>query len=190
MYALVDGMMSIVAGLGHRQEIYSIDESFVDLTGIRGDLTVRSRKVRERILQWIGIPTCIGLGPTKTLAKLANHVAKTAERKPGVYPDHFAQICHLGRLNKSELDEVLAATAVGEVWGVGRRISEQLGEGRIRTALDLTRIDLATVKRRFSVVLERTVRELQAVQRLVLTREHVESAGTRTDGSHRLPSGM
>jgi DNA polymerase V len=158
---LSDRMMSIAAGLGHRQEIYSIDESFVDLTGIRGDLTERSRKVRERILQWIGIPTCIGLGPTKTLAKLANHVAKTAERKPGVYPDHFAQICHLGRLNKSELDEVLAATAVGEVWGVGRRISEQLGEGGIRTALDLTLVDLATVKRRFSVVLERTVRELQ-----------------------------
>ena len=89
--------------------------SFVDLTGIRGDLTERSRKVRERILQWIGIPTCIGLGPTKTLAKLANHVAKTAERKPGVYPDHFAQICHLGRLNRSELDEVLAATAAGRL---------------------------------------------------------------------------
>ena len=51
-------MMSIAAGQGHRQEIYSIDESFVDLTGIRGDLTERSRKVRERILQWIGIPTC------------------------------------------------------------------------------------------------------------------------------------
>lgn len=156
-----DRMMSLAAGLGHRQEIYSIDESFVDLTGIRGDMTERSRKIRARILQWVGIPTCVGIGPTKTLAKLANHVAKTAERKPGVYPSHFAQICNLGNLSRDELDAVLAATEAGEVWGVGRRISKQLAEGGVRTALDLTRLDLATVKRRFSVVLERTVRELQ-----------------------------
>ena len=64
-------------------------------------------------------------------------------------------------MKKGELGEVLAATAVGEVWSVGRRISEQLGEGGIRTALDLTLIHLATVKRRFSVVFARTVRELQ-----------------------------
>lgn len=81
LYAdMSDRMMSLAAGLGHRQEIYSIDESFVDMTGIRGDLTERSHKVRSRILQWTGLPTCIGLGPTKTLAKLANHIAKTAER--------------------------------------------------------------------------------------------------------------
>ncbi len=156
-----DRMMSLAAGLGHRQEIYSIDESFVDLAGIRGDLVERSRKIRARILQWVGIPTCIGMGPTKTLAKLANHVAKTAERKPGVYPDRHAQVCHLGALSQAELDTVLSATDVGEVWGVGRRIAQQLKEGGIHTALDLTRVDLATVKRRFSVVLERTVRELQ-----------------------------
>lgn len=160
---LSDRMMSLAAGLGHRQEIYSIDESFVDLSGIRGDLIQRSRKIRARILQWVGIPTCIGIGPTKTLAKLANHVAKTAERKPGVYPDHLAQICHLGSLSQMDLDAVLAATEAGEVWGVGRRIAQQLADGGIHTALDLTRMDLATVKRRFSVVLERTVRELRGM---------------------------
>ena len=84
---LSDRMMSLAAGLGHKQEIYSIDESFVDVSGIRGDITERSRKVRQRILQWIGIPCGIGIGPTKTLAKLANHIAKTAERKPGSYTD-------------------------------------------------------------------------------------------------------
>ena len=63
-----DRMMSIAAGLGPAQEVYSIDESFIDLTGVRGDLTVRARVVRERIDQWIGIPTCIGIGYTKTLA--------------------------------------------------------------------------------------------------------------------------
>jgi DNA polymerase V len=55
--------------------------------------------VRQRILQWIGIPCGIGIGPTKTLAKLANHIAKTAERKPGSYPDQHAQVCHLGAVS-------------------------------------------------------------------------------------------
>jgi DNA polymerase V len=80
---LSDRMMSLVAGLGHRQEIYSIDESFVELTGIRGDLIRRSHAIRDRVLQWVGIPCCVGIGATKTLAKLANHIAKSAERKPG-----------------------------------------------------------------------------------------------------------
>ena len=159
-----DRMMSLAAGLGHRQEIYSIDESFVDCTGIRGDLTERSRKVRARILQWAGLPTCIGLGPTKTLAKLANHISKTAERKPGVYPDHHAQVCNLGALSKSERDELLSATDVGNVWGVGRRIGAQLVEAGVTNALELSRLDPAAVKARWSVVLERTVRELNGVK--------------------------
>ena len=158
---LSDRMMSVAAGLGHQQEIYSIDESFVDLSGIRGDLTERSRKVRARILQWVGIPCGIGIGPTKTLAKLANYIAKTAERKPGSYPACHAQVCNLGVLNQSDLHGVLAATEVGEVWGVGRRIGAQLQEAGIRTVLDLVKLDPGTVKRRWSVVLERTVRELQ-----------------------------
>ena len=78
-----DRMMTLAAGLGHLQEVYSIDESFIDLSGIPGDLVLRARKIRRRIHQWIGIPTCIGIGPTKTLAKLANAIAKSAERKPG-----------------------------------------------------------------------------------------------------------
>ena len=158
---LSDRMMSLVAGLGHRQEIYSIDESFVDLSGVRGDLLRRSRIIRERVLQWVGIPCCIGIGPTKTLAKLANHIAKTAERKPGIYPAELAQICNLAALDRTSLDKVLAATAVDEVWGVGRRIAAQLKEGGVHTVLDLSRMDLGTVRQRWSVVLERTVRELQ-----------------------------
>jgi DNA polymerase V len=160
---LSDRMMSLAAGLGPRQEVYSIDESFIDLTGVRGDLVARSQQIRARILQWVGIPCGIGLGATKTLAKLANHVAKTAERKPGSYPAHLAQVCNLAALAPAEFESVLAATAVGDVWGVGRRISKQLGEGGIRTALDLARLDPAQVRRRWSVVLERTVRELQGM---------------------------
>ena len=127
-----DRMMSLAAGLGPTQEVYSIDESFIGLDGVRGDLVARSHKVRSRILQWVGIPCGIGIGATKTLAKLANHIAKTAERKPGVYPDHLAQVCNLATLATAELQVVFAATDVGEVWGIGRRISQQLREGGIR----------------------------------------------------------
>ena len=123
---LSDRMMSLVADLGHRQEIYSIDESFVELSGIRGDLVRRGQAIRARVQQWVGIPCCISIGPTKTLAKLANHIDKTAERKPGSYLIELARICNLASLAPQALDEVLAATPVGEVWGVGRRIAAQL----------------------------------------------------------------
>lgn len=151
----------MVAGLGHRQEIYSIDESFVDLSGVRGDLLKRSRIIRERVLQWVGIPCCIGIGQTKTLAKLANHIVKMAERKPGSYPAELAQICNLAALDRAAFEAVLAATVVDEVWGVRRRIAAQLKEGGIHTVLDLSRLDRGTVRQRWSVVLERTVRELK-----------------------------
>lgn len=156
-----DRVMSLAAGLGHRQEIYSIDESFLDLSGIRGDLRARAFAIRSRILQWVGIPCCVGIGPTKTLAKLANHVAKTAERKPGSYPSELAQVCNLAALSAAECDEVLAVTPVGEVWGVGRRIGKQLVDQGVATALDLARMDPATARAGWSVIFERTVRELR-----------------------------
>jgi len=182
---LSDRMMSLAAGLGPHQEIYSIDESFIDLNGVRGDLVERSHKIRRRILQWVGIPCGIGIGSTKTLAKLANHVAKTAERKPGSYPDHLAQVCNMAALAPSELESVFAATPVNEVWGIGRQISKQLVGGGVNTVLDLVRLDPAMVKRRWSVVLERTVRELQGTSCVELEHEpqaKQEIACTRSFG--------
>lgn len=163
-----DRMMTLAAGLGHRQEVYSIDECFVDLEGIPGDLVQRARKIRARIHQWIGIPTCIGIAPTKTLAKLANAIAKSAERKPGSYPAHLAQICHLGAISEAERTALLAATEVGEVWGVGPRLSDQLHQAGTRTALDLARMDPVAVQRRWSIVLAKTVRELNGTPCLTL----------------------
>ena len=182
---LSDRMMSLAAGLGPSQEIYSIDESFIDMTGVRGDLVERSHKIRSRILQWVGIPCGIGIGATKTLAKLANYVAKTAERKPGSYPNHLAQVCDLSALTRAELDAVMAATAVNEVWGVGRQVSKQLNDGGITTVLELARLDPAMVRGRWSVVLERTVRELQGTPCIELEhapRPKQEIACTRSFG--------
>ena len=180
-----DRMMSIAAGLGPHQEVYSIDESFIDLAGVPGDLTARARVVRARLSQWIDIPCGIGMGATKTLAKLANFVAKAAEREPGSYPPDLAQVCNLTALPPSDLDAVLGATDVAEVWGVGRRIAAQLRECGIASALELARMDPATVRRRWSVVLERTVRELQGLPCIGLAQQPApkkEIACTRSFG--------
>ena len=155
-------MMSLAAGLGPDQEIYSIDESFINVQGIRG-ITVRAQRVRERILRWTGIPCGIGIGSTKTLAKLANHVAKTAERKPGTYPSHFAQVANLAELSTDDLEAVFAATDLGEIWGVGRRIGEQLRADGLKTALDVARMDPTHARRRWSVLVEKTVLELRGI---------------------------
>ncbi|MBI5721308.1 MAG: Y-family DNA polymerase [Burkholderiales bacterium] len=161
-------MMSLAAEFAPRQEIYSIDECFLDFEGVPGERSAIGRELRRKVLQWTGLPTSVGFGATKTLAKLANHVAKTAERKPGHYPpelralaQRLAQVCDFGRLTAGELEAVMQATEVGDVWGIGRKTSARLNEGGIRTVLDLVRADVATLRRQFSVVVEKTIRELR-----------------------------
>lgn len=160
---LSDRVMSVAAGLGPSCEIYSIDEVFVELTGVKGDLTDRARRVRERILQWVGLPTEIGIACTKTLAKFANHVAKTADRKTGRYPPELARVANLAALPAADVEELMRTTDLEEIWGVGPRISEQLRRDGLKTVLDVRRMEPAVARRRWSVVVDRTVRELQGV---------------------------
>ena len=179
-----DRMMSLAAGLGPQQEIYSIDECFIGLHGVRGDLTQRAQQVRSRIQQWVGIPC--GIGPTKTLAKLANHIAKKAEHQPSPYPAALAQVCNLAAQSPAQQQALLEATAVGEVWGVGRKLAQQLQASGIHHAQALAQLDPAMVRQRWSVVLERTVRELQGMPCILL--EHApppkhQIACTRSFGS-------
>ena len=154
-------MMTVVAQYAPRQEVYSIDECFLDFDGVRGDLVAIGRHMRATVLQWTGLPTSVGLGPTKTLAKLANHVAKAADRKLGSYAPQLAQVCNLGAMSRRELDDVMRATDVGDVWGIGGKTSARLNEGGIRTVLDLVHADAATLRKQFSVVLEKTLLELR-----------------------------
>lgn len=143
-----------------RVEVYSIDESFLDLSGIRDRRTL-AVDLHQRVQQWTGIPNCVGVAPTKTLAKLANHVAKDAARKPGSYPADLARVCDLAALPPSELDEVLRSTPVGEIWGVGHRWSARLKERGIHTAADLRDAPTDDLLADFGVVMARTQRELQ-----------------------------
>src|SRR5882672_7230967 len=139
-------MMTVVAQYAPRQEVYSIDECFLDFEGVRGDLVAIGRDLRATVLQWTGLPTSVGFGPTKTLAKLANHVAKTADRKPGSYSARWAQVCNLADLSAQELEVLMRTTEVGDVWGVGRKTSARLIEQGIRTVHDLVNADPNTLR--------------------------------------------
>jgi len=154
-------MMTLAAEYAPRQEIYSIDECFLDFEGVPGDLVAIGRDLRRKVLQWTGLPTSVGIAATKTLAKLANHVAKTADRKPGAYARELAQVCDFGKLSAVQLQHVMHSTEVGAVWGVGRKTSARLNEGGIRSVLDLVQADVSTLRRQFSVVLEKTLLELR-----------------------------
>lgn len=161
-------MMAVEARYAPRQEVYSVDESFLDFEGVRDDLVSTGRAIRAAILQETGLPTSVGFGATKTLAKLANNIAKMADRKPGSYPAALAQVCDFGRLAPHELDALFAATDVGMIWGIGKRTTEKLKAGGIATVLDLLRADTATLRRQFSVVLEKTLRELRGTSCMTL----------------------
>jgi len=156
-----DRMMSIAAGLGPEQEIYSIDECFVGLENMPGDLLDRARRVRERIWRWTGLPTCVGIGQTKTLAKLANHIAKAARRKPGSYPVELAGVCDLSACDDARRQALLAQTPVGEVWGIGRRLGPALQTAGADTAAAFLELPESLVRARWGVTLARTWRELQ-----------------------------
>ncbi len=161
LYANISNrIMSVLSQFTPYQEIYSIDESFLDFTGINQNLTDYAQLIRQKMKQWVGVPLCVGIGSTKTLAKMANHIAKKRSSWNGV--------CDLNTFTPAELNSVLAEISVSEVWGVGRRLTHSLHALGIMTVKDLRDTEPASMRQRFSVVLERTVWELRGVSCLEL----------------------
>lgn len=146
-------MMNIIGQFSPRQEIYSIDESFLHLTGVPGSGREIGTAIQNRIRQWIGIPTCVGIGPTKTLAKLANHLAKKEPRLLG--------ICDLAQVDDAQRLRALAHVPIEDVWGVGRRLAPQLRKLSISTAAELACANARVIRDKFSVVLSKTAEELE-----------------------------
>ncbi|HED2969163.1 TPA: Y-family DNA polymerase [Klebsiella variicola subsp. variicola] len=147
-------VMTTLEELSPRCEIYSIDEAFCDLTGVRNcrDLTDFGREIRETVLRRTHLTVGVGIAQTKTLAKLANHAAKQWQRQTGGVVD----LSNLERQRK-----LMALLPMDEVWGVGRRISKKLEAMGIKTVLQLADTDIRFIRKHFNVVLERTVRELR-----------------------------
>ncbi|HEP1894829.1 TPA: translesion error-prone DNA polymerase V subunit UmuC [Kluyvera cryocrescens] len=153
LYAdLSERVMATLEEMMPKVEIYSIDEAFCDVTGVSNcrKLAEFGLDIRETIRQRTRLTVGVGIAPTKTLAKLANYAAKKWPQTDGVVdlssPDRQRRL--------------LALVPVEEVWGVGRRISKKLNAMGIMTALDLAQQSTWIIRRHFSVVLERTVREL------------------------------
>lgn len=144
-------VMMLLESSVERCERYSIDEAWLDLTGMPGDMEAFSRDLRHRVLRCTSIPVGIGIAHTKTLAKLANHTAKRLQAHTGGVVDIRDDF---------KRDWVLRNTAVTEVWGVGRRMAEHFAAMGIRTAMDLAKSDPQTLRKKFSVVVEKTSREL------------------------------
>ncbi|WP_151959342.1 Y-family DNA polymerase [Acinetobacter bereziniae] len=135
-------------------EVYSIDETFVELTSYKNqDLNLLVTLIKNTLLQWLGLPVCIGIGKSKTEAKMANHIAKKNKYLNG--------ICNLHEMDPCSKEELFQHIDVSEVWGVGRKHSKKLHSLNIKSVFDLAIADPAFIQSQFSVVMKRTVLELQ-----------------------------
>ncbi|MDX1910753.1 MAG: Y-family DNA polymerase [Saprospiraceae bacterium] len=131
-------------------EVYSVDEAFLDFRGMtRFDLSAQAQKIRQTVLRWVGVPVCVGVAPTKVLAKVANRLAKKDKQGKGV------------RVLAGNWQSELQAIEVGEVWGIGRQYAAFLQRYGIKTAYDLTQANDAWVRKHLSVAGLRIKKELE-----------------------------
>ncbi|MEN0583048.1 MULTISPECIES: translesion error-prone DNA polymerase V subunit UmuC [Kosakonia] len=154
LYAdLSNRVMSTLAEITPSVELYSIDEAFIDLSGVSNCISLEAfgHQIRNQILKNTGLTTGVGIAPTKTLAKVANYAAKRWASAGGV-----VDISSRERQRK-----LLFHVPIHEVWGVGRRISKKLALMGIENALQLADSSTWVIRKHFNVVLERTVRELR-----------------------------
>lgn len=152
-------VMTNLEAMAPRVDIYSIDEAFLDLTGIEQVVSFEAfgRQVKDAVYRNVGLPVCVGIAPTRTLAKLANYAAKKYPATGGV----------VDLTDPARQRRLMARVPMEEVWGVGRKLSAKLQAMGVTTALQLADTNLATLRKRFSVVLERTARELNGISCLV-----------------------
>ncbi len=144
--------MRVLSAFSPIQEIYSIDESFLDLTGF-SDIRDRTFLIKDTVMKYLGLPVCVGVGSTKTLAKLANYVAKKHPKSPGVF--------NLNALNDQQQSKLLGAIDIDELWGIGRRTSAKLKQQHIYTVLDLREANLEEMRFKYGVTMERIIMELR-----------------------------
>ena len=160
-------VMAVLSEFSPNQEVYSIDECFLDLSGFKREtLFDYGQQIRKTVKQYVGIPVCVGIAETKTLAKLANHCAKKKfAGKDGV--------CDFGRYSKQQISKLFSTVEVGEVWGIGSQITKKLATINITTAEGLRTANVDMIRKQFSIVVARTVNELNGIPSIEL-----DEAGT------------
>ena len=154
-------VMKVLKGFSDKIEIYSIDEAFIDLSHIKDEnIENYGKKIRERVLKWTGIPTSVGISCTKTLSKVANHVAK--KNKTGVI------------FLKDNIDDVLKNFDISDIWGVGRQLSKLYIKNGINNAYKLKNISNSWVKKSTNVLGAKTVMELRGIPCINLETEETK----------------
>ena len=149
-----DRVMKTLASFVPRIEIYSIDEAFLDMGNMPfTDLLQLGLKIRTTILKNTGLPVCVGIAPTKALAKMANRYAKKKNKEVGV---HWAA-------NQYLINEMLEYTEVGDVWGIGRQYALMLNRNGIKTAMQFTQAPEDFIRSTMSVVGLRLHNELKGI---------------------------
>lgn len=156
-----DRVMATLSQFAPDIEYYSIDEAFLSLKGFeKRDLDAYGRKMKKIIYQWTGIPVSVGIGATKTLAKVATEYAKSNHQTGGV--------CDLSSKTKDETDHILKDFPVEEIWGIGRQSAKLLKKFSIHNAYDFSRAPESWIKRKMSITGLRTARELRGIASLSL----------------------
>ncbi|MFI8411699.1 Y-family DNA polymerase [Paeniglutamicibacter gangotriensis] len=145
-------VMEVLSRFGSWQEVYSIDESFIGIQGSPGQLGELATRIRAAVARSVGVPVCVGVAPTKTLAKFANHVAK--------HNAHLEGVCSMDSMDAGLIDHIQSLVPVTDLWGVGARTGTRLSGMGISTIADLKSADVTEIRKKFSVVLQRTVLEL------------------------------
>lgn len=150
-------VMQLLSVYSPQMEIYSIDEAFLSFAGMKNfDLSLYAKKIRSDILQYTGIPTCVGIGSTKVLAKMANHIAKKNKIKTeGVF-----NFC---AYSTDRQDELLKQFPVEDVWGIGRQSAKKLIDHKIKSAFDLKKADPEHIRKILSVVGQRIANEINGI---------------------------
>ncbi|MBV1779235.1 Y-family DNA polymerase [Paeniglutamicibacter sp. ABSL32-1] len=145
-------VMEVLSRFGTWQEVYSIDESFLGVQGNPDQLGELATRIRTAIGRGVGVPVCVGVAPTKTLAKFANHVAK--------HNTHLGGVCSMDSMDPRLVADIQSRVPVTDLWGVGARTGARLSGMGISTIADLKAADVTEIRKKFSVVLQRTVLEL------------------------------
>jgi DNA polymerase V len=152
-------VMSTLEEFAPSLEVYSIDEAFLDLTGVcHRDPIAYAHRIRKAVFRATGIPVCVGMGPTKTLAKLANFAAKKWKQTGGV----------LDLSDSVRREKLMRIVPVGEVWGIGSRTNLKLNQVGINTVWDLAIQPSKRIQTQFNIVVARTVLELNGIPCLEL----------------------
>ncbi|WP_299063387.1 Y-family DNA polymerase [uncultured Polaribacter sp.] len=159
-------VMNILADFSPDIEVYSIDESFLELKGFDNyNYADYATKMRSRILKWTGIPTCVGIAPTKALSKVANKIARSNLKQS-------KGICIIDSDEKRI--KALKWTKIGKVWGIGSQLKKRLEAKGVETAYDFTQLPSDWVLKNFSIVEWRLQKDLQGISKIPLE-EYISS---------------